>query len=321
MKKLLSISILVFLTCFAASAQEDSTRTAIPDCTVSYLNRDGEDLLLDIYQPSCEIADSPKPTIVFLFGGGFMSGSRNDKSYIPWFKQMTERGYRIISIDYRLGLKGVHKVGLAQKDLVFKAVQMAADDAFSATVFLLRHASEYGIDPDNIVLSGSSAGAITALQCEYEICNRDKAASGLPEGFNYSGIVSFSGGIGNVSGPFGFKSRPCPVLLCHGTKDNIVPYDKIAFFNTGMFGPCQIVKDFEKKGYDNYWILRYPGRKHDIAGSMLYCMDIMDSFIQRCVMGKAPVKIDAMVYNEAIPVFKLKNLDDLYSEKKAEGSK
>lgn len=301
-----------FLFCSIALAAE-KPRLINPDATLKFATRDTCDLYLDLYQPKEGSVSEGKPTIVFVFGGGFMTGKRNDKSYDVWFDDMTSRGYRIVSIDYRLGLKGVHKVGIAQADLVNKAVHMAVEDAFSATAFLCQHASEYGIDPANIVISGSSAGAITSLQCEYEICNRTSYTEVLPEGFNYSGIMSFSGAIANMDGPFGFKSEPCPLLMLHGTSDKIVNYNQVAFFSTGMFGSNRIVSHLNSKGYQKYWIIRYTGREHEIAGSMKYTEDIQDAFIKRCIIDDKCVKVDMTVDDDYIPVFKMSNrLDDLY---------
>ena len=83
-----------------------------------------------------------------------------------------------------------------------------------------------GIDPNNIVVTGSSAGAITVQQAEWEICNSTPMAAGLPEGFNYKGVMAFAGAV-LVDGPLGYKSAPCPVMMFHGTEDELVPYDVI----------------------------------------------------------------------------------------------
>ena len=146
-----------------------------PDGTYMFCKRDTCDLFMDVYNPApkseTKFNGITKPTIVFMFGGGFIRGTRDDDSYHSWFKSMTEKGYRIISIDYRLGLKGSNKVGVAQVNVLDKAIHMAVEDLFSATSFIVDNAEELGVDPKNIVISGSSAGAITVMQAEYEICN------------------------------------------------------------------------------------------------------------------------------------------------------
>jgi len=313
MKKTLILTLLtlsVALQTFAGGKE----RLITPSATVTFAERDTCKLFMDIYQPAEGSDTAGKPTVMFVFGGGFITGTRDDNSYLPWFKDMTERGYRIVSIDYRLGLKGVKKVGLAQADLVMKAVQMAVEDAFSATAWLCSHCSDYGIDPANIVISGSSAGAITSLQCEYEICYGSEITGILPEGFNYSGIMSFSGGITNMGRAFTFKKAPCPILMLHGTADKIVNYNSTNFFSKGIFGSSSVVKLLERLGFnDRYWIVRFKGKMHEIAGSMPQTVDYQEAFIRHNVIDKLYTKLDALVEDPAIKPFKMSNrLTDLY---------
>ena len=163
-----------------------------PSGTYLYAQKDGEDLCLDIYEPidSAKIfvqIDSVtsvrKPTILFLFGGGFVQGSRDHAFYNPWFESLVAEGFRVVSIDYRLGLKGVGKMGIAQRDKLDRAIHLVVEDIFSCVLFLRENSSELGIDTDNLVLAGSSAGAISVLQADYELCNRTSYAANMPEGF------------------------------------------------------------------------------------------------------------------------------------------
>ena len=77
-----------------------------PDATYMYAQRDTCNLYLDIYEPVDSMAitanGTEKPSIIFMFGGGFIYGSRDNESYNKWFTDMKNEGYRIISIDYRL---------------------------------------------------------------------------------------------------------------------------------------------------------------------------------------------------------------------------
>ena len=142
-----------------------------PDGTYLYVQRDTCDLYMDVYNPAkgsqTSINGKSKPTIVFMFGGGFIGGQRDDASYNNWFRKLTQNGYRVVSIDYRLGLKGSKKVGVAQVNVLDKAIHMAVEDLFSATLFMIDNAETLGIDPSNIVISGSSAGAISAMQASW----------------------------------------------------------------------------------------------------------------------------------------------------------
>ena len=193
-KKLLIIAAITMagITSEDMLAQEHSIT---PDGTYLFVQRDTCDLFMDVYNPASGSNTTAfgleKPTVIFMFGGGFIGGTRDDADYHKWFRQMTENGYRVISIDYRLGLKGSNKVGVAQVNVLDKAIHMAVEDLFSATNFILDNADQFGVRPDNIVISGSSAGAITVMQAEYEIANNTAWASVLPAGFNYAGLMSF----------------------------------------------------------------------------------------------------------------------------------
>jgi acetyl esterase/lipase len=221
------ISILVMALFSALISLKAEEPVITPDGTYMFERRDTCDLFLDVYNPAkgsqTMLMDKEKPTIIFMFGGGFIAGERNNKSYSKWFNEMKNDGYRIVSIDYRLGLKGSKKVGIAQVNVLDKAIHMAVEDLFSATNFMIENAESLGINPENIVISGSSAGAITVMQAEYEVCNKTSWAEVLPEGFNYTGVMSFAGAILSREGKVDYRNRPCPTLMLHGTADGLVP--------------------------------------------------------------------------------------------------
>ena len=286
MRKILTILALIA----AATAASAQNGLLTPDGTYLYAQRDTCDLFLDVYDPADgsekTFMGRQKPAIVFMFGGGFISGTRDDQSYNSWFRMLTENGYRVISIDYRLGLKGTNKVGIAQVNVLDKAIHMAVEDLFSATCFMLDNAEQLGISRDNIVISGSSAGAISVMQAEYEIANRTSWASVLPEGFNYAGVMSFSGAILSRKGKVKYKTEPCPTMMLHGTKDKLVPYNQIAVFNLGFYGGGKLVRRFQKFGYD-YNMFHFMDYGHEIAGSMHTTFDLQLDFLEKnIIQGK-----------------------------------
>lgn len=258
-----------------------------PDETYMFAKRDTCELFMDIYHPAkgsqTTFNGTEKPTVIFMFGGGFIHGTRDNESYHKWFKMMTENGYRIVSIDYRLGLKGSDKVGVAQVNVLDQAIHMAVEDLFSATTFIIDNQDQLGIDPKNIVISGSSAGAITVMQAEYEISNRTHWTSVLPQDFNYKGVMSFSGAILSREGKVDFELEPCPTLMLHGTADKLVPYKQIKILWLGFFGGGKLVERFEKFGY-NYNMYHFVDYGHEIAGSMETTMDLQLRFLETNVM-------------------------------------
>ena len=161
----------------------DNKTPMVPDATYMYAERDTCELYMDVYNPSAgsqrTFEGKKKPAIIFMFGGGFIRGTRDDESYHKWFSQLTDNGYKVISIDYRLGLKGSKKVGVAQVNALDNAIHIAVEDLFSATNFIIDNADQLGVDPSALVVSGSSAGAISVMQAEYEIANGTSWASVL----------------------------------------------------------------------------------------------------------------------------------------------
>ena len=311
MKRVLITGVLL-LVAFCALAQEKTTYMVA--------QRDTCDLYMDVYQPAVVPGDTlDRPTILFVFGGGFIMGQRDDPWVLPWFKLLNENGYRVVSVDYRLGLKGIrmrfdlfHLIQSAEYTKA--AVDMGVEDVFASVRYLCDHAEELGVNPDNIVISGSSAGAMISLSAELEACNRTVRAEILPEGFHFAGVMSFAGAIMSDSGKPVYKRTPCPQLLIHGTKDGAVAYDKMGFGRWGMFGSSYLVeKVLAPSGY-TYQIYRYVDHSHDMAANMLANWPEEKRFLEVSVMGGQRLVVDSTVDDPTMPAWKSVSvtLDDIY---------
>ncbi len=286
-----------------------------PDITVKFAERDTCSLYMDIYNPdpakiSCDDGKK-RPTIIHIFGGGFKEGSRHQEWLRPWFREMNARGYRMISIDYRLALKDVR--GVTQTEfsvLLDRAIHIAVEDLFSATAYLVTNGESLGIDVSNIVLTGSSAGAITAQQAEYEICNHTAMTSILPEGFNYAGIMAFAGAV-ITKEPIYYREKPCPIMMFHGTEDELVPYDNIKYRNVLFCGPCTIIPALKDAGA-SYRFYHFLGINHAVAGYMPQTIDKQVDFIERNVMRGSPECVNAEISDPSLPTYKTGNSNALY---------
>ena len=286
--------------------------------TYMVARRDTCDLYMDVYEPAVIPGDTlQRPTILFVFGGGFIMGQRDDPWVLPWFQLLNENGYRVVSVDYRLGLKGVpmkfdlfHLIQSA--NYTKKAVDMGVEDVFAAVRYLADHQEELGVDMDNIVISGSSAGAMISLSSELEACNRTVRAAILPEGFHFAGVMSFAGAIMSDSGKPEYKRTPCPQLLIHGTEDGAVAYDKMGFGRWGMFGSSYLVeKVLAPAGYV-YQFYRYVGHTHDMAANMMANWPEEKRFLEVSVMGKKPLILDCTLDDPTMPAWESVSLDDIY---------
>ena len=305
MIKLRHLFLSAALLCLSLSALAQTPET------VRFAERDTCSLYMDIYRPS-EV--SKRPAILFVFGGGFIGGERSNPYYMRWFELLNEEGYPVVTIDYRLGLKGkklrfdlFHLLEAAR--LTKEAVEIGIEDLFSAVRYLADH-PELGIPADNLVLAGSSAGAMISLSAEWEICNGSPRTAVLPEGFNFLGVMSFAGAIMSSSGKPSYKRTPCPQLLFHGTADGLVEYDKTSLFGWGMYGSNALAKIFKKKGYV-YNIYRFKDHDHEIASCFLDTLPEQLRFIVDNVFIGNPRIIDAFVDDPSIHTTSY-SLDRLY---------
>ena len=286
-----------------------------PSGTYIYAEKDGTPLYMDVYDPAEgsaeEIDGIRKPTVLFLFGGGFKGGRRDHPVYTEWFEALVKNGYRVASIDYRLGMKDNKDSGIAQINAIHRSVEMAVEDLFSATNYILANASSLGIAPSGIVIAGSSAGAMTVLQAGWEMSNGGPLAAVLPEGFSYAGIISFSGAVFSDRGTVRYAKKSVPTLLFHGTNDKLVTYRQIKVFKRHMAGSSPLAAALKKSGAACS-IYRFDGNGHEICNSMLRNLDDELRFIETDIMKNEGRTVDATIVDPAIEPFRFGSLRDLY---------
>jgi carboxylesterase type B len=109
------------------------------------------DLKLDAWAPAGDTA-TRRPAIVWGFPGAWIGGSR--RAMAAYAQDSARRGYVGITIDYRLrGESRNMQTGIVPAYL----------DTIAAGEWLRANAERYGIDPDAIIVGGSSAGAMNAI--------------------------------------------------------------------------------------------------------------------------------------------------------------
>jgi predicted esterase len=260
--------------------------------TFVYAVKNDSALALDVYSMKDAGQAVKKPAILFVFGGAFVTGRRDDTIYNAYFNSLTENKYLVISISYRLGLKGVRHVSKFNIKPLRNAVDMAVADVYDATNWVIEHADSLGIDTSKIILSGSSSGAITVLTAEFERKNEYAAAAVLPAGFEYAGLITFSGAILSFKGKLSFKNPPAPRLMFHGTADQIVPYEKIRFFNKGFYGSEWIAK-YLKEHTIPYYLYSEEGMGHEIAVlPMIDKLPVILDFLDDYILQHIPYEVE-----------------------------
>lgn len=191
-------------------------------------NRKDIDLTMDIYYPGDDHAKS-RPLLLLIHGGAFFNGDKEEEALKGWARHFASLGYVVSSINYRLGFRPtINEVQRAG----YRAVQ----DANAAVRFLLQQDS-LSIDPRLVFVTGTSAGAITALNLAYMTdSDRPEITRGgwigdegpidaieppLKQFFSVRAVGNLWGAVSDTAM---LAKRNVPVISFHGQSDPIVPY-------------------------------------------------------------------------------------------------
>ena len=279
MKRIL-LTALCFLGILFAGAQ---TKTTYP-----FVERDST-LYLDVHKPAVARAD--KAAVISVFGGGFIVGKRDDNYQTALADSLVKRGFTVINIDYRLGLKdsvmvASHSRLLDLDDLFQYCIDIATEDCAEAINWVVAHANEIDIDPSKIALTGSSAGAITVLQLDYCRANDLPEAYVLPEGWKPAAVIPYAGGIMCRKCDLKYDTDPAPTLLMHGTKDKIVNYKGFGLpFNPKLYGSMSLNKRMNKQ-HIPHWFIRFEGIGHEVASWFPGSVDLFCAFVDQALAGR-----------------------------------
>lgn len=296
MRRLLCIIVCFVSICTTTWAQIDDN---IVKETYLYSVKDRDSLYLDKYDLSNATDNATKPCIIFVFGGGFYKGTRDNAAYLPFFNFMAKNGYTVISIDYRLGLQRFKPEMVANPadvaSLLVGSIKWAVEDLVDATNFTLKYADKWNIDKNKLITCGGSAGGITVLQTEYAICSRWDVANKLPKGFNYAGVMSFAGAIYCKKDAMTWQSQPAPLMMLHGDADKNVPYDRVELIEDGFYGSRYIASKL-KEIKAPYFFIQYENAQHEIAQSPMYDnRNEILTFLEKLVSNKESLNIEAVV--------------------------
>ncbi|MCQ2296429.1 MAG: alpha/beta hydrolase [Bacteroidales bacterium] len=301
MKKLILITF-ALLQIFSVFAQK----------TYSFAMRDTLGLKLDVYQPA-----NPRPDhacVVYVFGGGFFSGERDNEYSKKCCQLLSDRGFVAVAIDYRLYLKHAPKLPLLKMYRNFEtAISQAVQDCSDAVRYLCDHATELKIDTSRIILTGSSAGAITVLQTDYCRANSLPDAASLPQGFRPAAVIPYAGAILCHNRDLRYAQPPAPTCFFHGTSDRIVNYRRFrASLSESLFGADKVSRLFQKEGY-SHWMMRFDKRGHEVAIALPPTIDEFCAFVDAALSGRV-MSYDAHCTDAAVKVCEWTNMTlfDLY---------
>ncbi len=288
-----SLHIIRFAFCLlifiALGSGANARRPERPQCeTYQFVERDTF-LCLDVYKPETPRAD--KAAVIMLFGGGFFSGERNNIHMQRWARSLTERGFTVISIDYRLGFNDKEMVAANSKLFkltgLFKyCIDIAVEDCAAAVAWVSLNASMLDIDPSKIILTGSSAGAITILQLDYYRANSIDEASALPAGWKPAAVIPYSGGVMCRNSKLKYSTDPAPTMLMHGKKDKIVTYKSFGLpFSDKMHGGKKMDKALNRQDIP-HWFIRFEDIGHEVANWLPGSVDLFCTFVDLTLAGR-----------------------------------
>lgn len=111
------------------------------------------DAWLDIHRLQSGVVAGP--TVVWIHGGGFVSGRRSDIT--NYTKVLAGKGFTVVNLDYTIAPEAHYPKPIRQVN--------------RALAYLTRNANRLGIDSNRFVLAGDSAGAQIAAQSSAVISN------------------------------------------------------------------------------------------------------------------------------------------------------
>ena len=240
--------------------------------------------LLDVYLP--EDGKSPFPVVFYVHGGGWTMGSKT-LAFMNGIIGMIDRGYAVISVDYRLAPKTKFP------EFIF--------DVKTAVRWARANAAGYGFDPKHFGMVGDSAGGHITLMMGFtadrpEYAGYEYGWPGFSDGlqvicdmygpsilsehsatfFRQSGIPRMSRdaegqpspysnvfGTGNPNllkliSPLSLVHKDIPpVLILQGVQDGVVPYQQSTLLDDRIKEVC---------GDNRSKLIMYEDRNHAAPG-------------------------------------------------------
>jgi acetyl esterase/lipase len=210
-----------------APAKHVETPLTLPGAeTFVYHNVKPEPMRLHVYKPKGWHTADKRPAWIHFFGGGFVNGTPLQSA--GQGRNAAKLGLVGIAVDYRV--KNRHGTDASA----------CVADARAALHWVQTHAAELGVDPQRVVVSGSSAGGHLALWTALRATpwGSDPAEAPL---FPPIALIlispaadtsevggqraeRFAGHGSDLSPQQHLDAKMPPVLLFHGDADTVVPY-------------------------------------------------------------------------------------------------
>ncbi|WP_412554794.1 alpha/beta hydrolase [Shimia sp. MIT1388] len=204
---------------------------------ISYIERDGQTLALDLYLPDDA---PPSGLMLFAHGGGFVKGDRTGPPAEKLAGKLTDLGVAMASVSYRLNTEDTDlpvpirrqvyayrrrakDCGIAlQHNLMGPRFEAARQDVGAAFQFLQSTQSPQDFSALTIGLIGISAGGMVGLSLAFPDEN-------LPKFEKPACVIALGAALQN---PWALTKNAPPCLMLHSCEDRIVPTE-----NCELLGP------------------------------------------------------------------------------------
>lgn len=123
--------------------------------------KNSPDTYFDVYYPDSLAADAVLPTIFWIHGGAWISGSKDDD--ITYFEILASKGYTVVAPNYSVGPEQKYPTAVHQLNTALQYVQ--------------QNAARFHVDSSQFVLAGDSAGSQLASQLATMVTNPDYATA------------------------------------------------------------------------------------------------------------------------------------------------
>lgn len=210
----------------------------------------------DLFMPTPWKKTEQPPLLLFAHPGAFIMGDKQDYLIRRLCRDFARLGYATASINYQLIDLDLDNLTHSQRR---KTLMLAVADARKAIKYLQ---TEHEYTPSKTVFVGYSAGAFIANHLVFSDVSEVSSYTGgkfpyfdlfnQPASDLLAGVVSISGGVLDYTHVDDSDVNDIPLLMIHGTKDKIVPFDRGAPFQ-------KIVDD----GID----YKIPGLYYELGGS------------------------------------------------------
>ncbi len=118
---------------------------------------------LDFWKPR-NASGGPAPLVVFIHGGGFVTGDKSEARRLPMTLDCVQAGMAFAAINYRLTVNG-------------NRLPDSLRDAARAVQFLRSQSASLGFDPNRVAAFGQSAGGGASLWLAFHADMADRAST------------------------------------------------------------------------------------------------------------------------------------------------